>query len=387
MFKQIPILSPTILISRLDILNYIMAKALSEPRPQNKSKAKALLIGITYIHSENDVAPLSNSGKSVRTFEKFLKETYQFQEEDVVVMTDDFPEVPQDLQPTRANILYQLSQFVKDARPGDTFIFLCAFADAFGTVIVRLICKHMLAAADVGRTDRLPSHHLRDEHNDMHETIITMDHHGITNGFILDFELKEALLKTLQKNPRPLLDELVMSLSRHNSSPFATIDSHDGDKILHDAPLRQEEAVNDDSIQISSTLPITLSDSFTLGPISVPENDFHAEITRLQTEAKMREEVIADMKAQHIKETSHLHEQIKNLSTTLVESKATLEKERKAFQEQIANSNRTSTELKADAIKAKEGLAAVMQSVQMIVDRASSTCDDVVPKDSASRSL
>lgn len=82
------------------------------------------------------------------------------------------------------------------------------------------------------------------------------------------------------------------------------------------------------------------------------------------------------MKVQQIKETSHLHEQIKNLSTTLTECKIAHGKERKAFQEQIATSNETYTGLKADAIKAREELAAVFQSVQVIINRASSCLYD-----------
>ncbi|TCD63015.1 Metacaspase [Steccherinum ochraceum] len=105
-------------------------------------------------------------------------ETYQFLEEDIVVMTDDSPEVPQDLQPTRANMLSQLSRFVEDARPGDTFVFLY-----------------------VGHTESLPSH-LRDEHDDMDETIVTMYSQGVANGFILDYELNELLVNPLPAGAR-----------------------------------------------------------------------------------------------------------------------------------------------------------------------------------------
>ncbi|KAI9008750.1 caspase domain-containing protein [Phycomyces nitens] len=83
-----------------------------------QGKKRALLIGINYTGTPNELKGCINDVHNVKNF---LTTLYGFQEEDMVILTDD-QEEPQ-LIPTRANILAAMEWLVHDANPNDSFFF------------------------------------------------------------------------------------------------------------------------------------------------------------------------------------------------------------------------------------------------------------------------
>ncbi|KAL0953665.1 hypothetical protein HGRIS_004864 [Hohenbuehelia grisea] len=94
-------------------------------------KRRALLVGIKYekdIIGDNAVnerygpsPTLKGPHKDVDDMSKLLTDLYGYEEEQIVVMKDDG--VSPNLQPTRTNMIRELSALVHDARPGDRFFF------------------------------------------------------------------------------------------------------------------------------------------------------------------------------------------------------------------------------------------------------------------------
>lgn len=82
---------------------------------QCTGKRKALLIGINYFGSANELKGCIND---VRNVSSFLMERYQYRREDMVLLTDDQSNPV--LQPTKANILRAMEWLVKDARANDS---------------------------------------------------------------------------------------------------------------------------------------------------------------------------------------------------------------------------------------------------------------------------
>lgn len=76
---------------------------------------KALLIGINYFGTANELKGCIND---VRNVSSFLMERYHYKREDMVILTDDQSNPV--LQPTKANILRAMEWLVKDARQNDS---------------------------------------------------------------------------------------------------------------------------------------------------------------------------------------------------------------------------------------------------------------------------
>ncbi|KAG2196712.1 hypothetical protein INT47_009622 [Mucor saturninus] len=84
-----------------------------------QGRKKALLIGINYLGTDNE---LSGCFNDVTNIKDFISTLYGFQEEDMVILTDDQPHDSK-LYPTRENILAAMSWLVADAQPNDSFFF------------------------------------------------------------------------------------------------------------------------------------------------------------------------------------------------------------------------------------------------------------------------
>ncbi len=82
-----------------------------------KGKRKALLIGINYIGTKNELKGCIND---VQNVSKFLQEKYGYKEEDMVILTDDSNSKA---KPTKETILKGCQWLTKDAQPNDALFF------------------------------------------------------------------------------------------------------------------------------------------------------------------------------------------------------------------------------------------------------------------------
>lgn len=74
------------------------------------------MIGINYLGTDNE---LNGCFNDVSNIKEFINTLYGFQEEDMVILTDDQPHDSK-LYPTRENILAAMSWLVADAEPNDS---------------------------------------------------------------------------------------------------------------------------------------------------------------------------------------------------------------------------------------------------------------------------
>lgn len=81
-----------------------------------QGRKKALLIGINYFNSENELSGCLND---VANIKDFITTLYGFKEEDMVILTDDQPSDTK-YYPNRENILSAMSWLVSDAQPNDS---------------------------------------------------------------------------------------------------------------------------------------------------------------------------------------------------------------------------------------------------------------------------
>ncbi|KAF3765595.1 hypothetical protein M406DRAFT_97279 [Cryphonectria parasitica EP155] len=81
---------------------------------QCTGRRKALLIGINYFGSQNELKGCIND---VHNVSNFLMQNYNYKREDMVILTDDASNPV--LQPTKDNIIRAMGWLVKDARPND----------------------------------------------------------------------------------------------------------------------------------------------------------------------------------------------------------------------------------------------------------------------------
>jgi hypothetical protein len=81
-----------------------------------QGRKKALLIGINYFHTDNELNGCIND---VANIKNFISTLYGFQEEDMVILTDDQDEHTK-FYPTRENILAAMAWLVSDAQPNDS---------------------------------------------------------------------------------------------------------------------------------------------------------------------------------------------------------------------------------------------------------------------------
>ncbi|GBL51805.1 Ca(2+)-dependent cysteine protease [Candidozyma auris] len=81
-------------------------------------KRKALLIGINYYGTKNELRGCIND---VKNMSRFLNEYFGYSYDDMVILTDDQRELAR--IPTRENIIRAMQWLVKDARPNDSYFF------------------------------------------------------------------------------------------------------------------------------------------------------------------------------------------------------------------------------------------------------------------------
>lgn len=81
-------------------------------------KRKAVLIGINYYGTKNELRGCIND---VKNMSRFLNEYFGYSYDDMVILTDDQRELAR--IPTRENIIRAMQWLVKDARPNDSYFF------------------------------------------------------------------------------------------------------------------------------------------------------------------------------------------------------------------------------------------------------------------------
>ncbi|KAI5950633.1 casA [Candida margitis] len=133
-------------------------------------RKKALLVGINYIGTQNQLRGCIND---VNNVERFLL-SHGFSEDNIVKLTDD--QRTQRAIPTRQNILDAVQWLVKDAKPNDSLFF------------------HY--SGHGGQTEDQPDQYGNyDEDDGYDEVIYPLDFQ--TNGFIIDDLLHDMMIKTL----------------------------------------------------------------------------------------------------------------------------------------------------------------------------------------------
>lgn len=109
---------------------------------QCNGRKKALLVGINYTGTDNQLSGCINDANNVKKFiqsepqlraklpsslaERSVRSPghYHYQDDDTVMLTDDRSRRPEE-QPTRANILRGMQWLVRNAQPNDSLFFHC----------------------------------------------------------------------------------------------------------------------------------------------------------------------------------------------------------------------------------------------------------------------
>ncbi|KAI7880730.1 peptidase C14 [Lichtheimia hyalospora FSU 10163] len=138
-------------------------------------RKRALLIGINYFNTPNQLDGCIND---VHNIKNFLTTLWGFQEQDMVILTDDQQESR--FIPTRANIIAAMKWLVSDAQEDDSFFFHYS-----------------------GHGGYLPDDD-GDEDDGYDETIFPVDHENYddTTGQIRDDEMHDLLVKPLPEGCR-----------------------------------------------------------------------------------------------------------------------------------------------------------------------------------------
>ncbi|KAI9438820.1 caspase domain-containing protein [Lactarius indigo] len=161
--------------------------------PENR----ALLIGINYASSLGDKGEghreLKGPINDAKEMKKALIELFDYREEDVRLMTDEEVNRDSALWPSKENIMLELRDLVRDACPGDAFVFFYAGH-----------CGQQKATTDPNEIDGLD------------EYIITCDHE-----IILDDTLREYLV-----NPLPSGTRLTAILDACHSGTLLDLDHY-----------------------------------------------------------------------------------------------------------------------------------------------------------------
>lgn len=134
----------------------------------DKTKRRALLVGITYSSPSNTWSPLDGPHGDVDQYRDLLVYTYGYLPEDIVVLKD-LPGFPQQFRPTQVNMIRELKALVSDAEPGDKFTFFYS-----------------------GHSDQQDAKSDLGEEDGMDELLITSD-----EKTIIDNELKDILVNPL----------------------------------------------------------------------------------------------------------------------------------------------------------------------------------------------
>ncbi|TBU49820.1 peptidase C14 [Dichomitus squalens] len=92
--------------------------------PPSIPPKRALLIGINYTGADkdSDYGPLHRAQDDAKEFKDLLISRYEYQPGNIVLMLDSESVAPS-LRPTRANILREIGELVKDAQDGSRFVF------------------------------------------------------------------------------------------------------------------------------------------------------------------------------------------------------------------------------------------------------------------------
>ncbi|ORX39480.1 peptidase C14 [Piromyces finnis] len=131
-------------------------------------RRKALLIGINYVNKPYELHGCINDARYIYSF---LKENYDFKEENCRILTEDADD--ESLIPTKKNIINSMKWLVSGAKPGDSLFFHYS--------------GHGLSFVDEDG----------DEIDGLDESILPVDYE--TNGVILDDEIHDLLVKPLPK--------------------------------------------------------------------------------------------------------------------------------------------------------------------------------------------
>jgi hypothetical protein len=140
---------------------------------QHTGKKKALLIGINYFQTPNELKGCINDVKNIKEF--LLEHGFKDEPSSMVVLTDDKP----DKLPLRSNIISSCQWLVHDAQPGDSLFFHYS-----------------------GHGEQVPDKKIidGDEVDGLDEVILPLDFK--TKGYIVDDELHDLLVRPLQKGVR-----------------------------------------------------------------------------------------------------------------------------------------------------------------------------------------
>lgn len=138
---------------------------------QCTGKRKALLIGINYIGTQNQLRGCIND---VHNMFNFLTTHYGYKQEDIVTLTDDQNDLVR--VPTRANMLRAMQWLVKNAQPNDALFF------------------HY--SGHGGQTEDLDG----DEDDGMDDVIYPVDFQ--TQGHVSDDEMHDIMVKALPPGVR-----------------------------------------------------------------------------------------------------------------------------------------------------------------------------------------
>lgn len=140
---------------------------------QHTGKKKALLIGINYFKTPNELKGCLNDVKNIKEF--LLERGFKDEPGSMVVLTDDNP----DKLPLKSNIISACKWLVDDAQPGDSLFFHYS-----------------------GHGEQVPDKKILDgdEVDGLDEVILPLDFKK--NGYIVDDELHKMLVQPLQKGVR-----------------------------------------------------------------------------------------------------------------------------------------------------------------------------------------
>ncbi|KAI0754083.1 caspase domain-containing protein [Daedaleopsis nitida] len=140
----------------------------------------ALLIGIDYVDApqDGDYPPLRRARSDTKDFRQLLITKYEYRPENVVTMLDG-EGTPEELQPTRENILREIRSLVSGAREGSRFVFFFS-----------------------GHSGQVPSPNT-DEDDGLDEYLVPVDHSqhdgsgDVKKRMILDNKLRKLLVDPL----------------------------------------------------------------------------------------------------------------------------------------------------------------------------------------------
>ncbi|KAF9816915.1 hypothetical protein IEO21_03789 [Rhodonia placenta] len=176
--------------------------------PKYLGRKKALLIGINYDSQESpsdtDFVQLAGPRADALEFRKLLLEKYEYEEDDIVLLTDDAAHSA--VLPTRHNIISEIEKLVRGARAGDRFVFL--YSGHSGQI----------ACLEHSEIDGLD------------EVILPMDHAGLDrkDKLIVDNDLKKLLV-----DPLPPGAYLTAIFDSCHSGTLLDLEHYDCNQVYH----------------------------------------------------------------------------------------------------------------------------------------------------------